>query len=45
MAYMAIIIGGDATNIKFDMAGFQSLEGLSLTGKGVVNSDSHHKWN
>ena len=41
MAYMAVIIGGDAADIELDLALFQGDEGGFSPGFGVVDLDTH----
>jgi len=38
---MAIIIGGNSTDIEPDMVRFYGCEGFLFVSEGVINSDAH----
>ena len=41
MAYMAVVIGGDAADVELDLALFKGDKGGFLAGFGVVDLDTH----
>ena len=41
MAYVAVVIGGDAADVELDLALFKGDKGRFLTGFGIVDLDTH----